>query len=126
MKLVLTSPAELSAAVAECVTHLPLRDDARITKPEGAKVVCFSREYGVCDEIPKLAESADTVLPLMPSGPHVEFWTADCGYMGYRICIRDGDGNIKGEGHGKSFATACCLAILRSRGFAVEYTEGGA
>lgn len=65
---------------------------------------------------PKFATSADAVLPLLPKKGKGGFWTADGGYMGVRICIRDINGIIEQEALAPTFARAACFALLRAHG----------
>lgn len=73
---------------------------------------------GVYVTPPPFADSADAVLPFMPNDFHGHFWTADAGFMGARVCIRDAQGLIVAEAKSETLARSMaeCRVLAKRKG----------
>lgn len=61
------------------------------------------------------ATSADSIIPFLPKTYGGSFWTADAGFLGCRISIRDQQGEILHEASSPILARSACIALLRSK-----------
>lgn len=122
MKLVIYNDAGLSAAVAEYVALLPVREDVRMSAPPGAKVICLSEEYGVCKEMPPFAASADAVLPLLEKMPFdiTIYYSDTCCTWTVRLLQRF-TGKREYVGKDETLARAMCTAMLHANGYEVIF-----
>lgn len=120
MKLVIHNDDELSAAVAEHVARLPVREDVRMSALPGAKVICFSEEYGVCKEMPPFATSVDDVLPQLKKMPFdlTICYSDTCCIWTVRLHQRF-TGKRGYVGEDETLARAMCIAALHASGHEV-------
>jgi len=122
MKLKNPTDLILDAAFAEHVCKLGVRYEARISAPDGAKVLCHSEEYGVCEEMPRYTQSADLVLPSLEkfdghlNGPEINF------FMGTWEVVLNGAHTRSHRATGSSFAKTAVIALLLAHGIEIEFT----